>query len=111
MTIRKFLTGAMCAGLLAGGAAWSGRALAQGSMTVEQPSNVPEAEQRQVTLKVISTDPAAHKATFEAQVRPEANITENGRPIRLDNLKPGDEVRASFDPNSGEVIKMQVIKK
>lgn len=71
---------------------------------------VPSGHMRTVTVTVKSTDPANHKVDFEAQVTPEASIIENGQPIRLDQLKPGDQVRASFDPATNNVVKLQVTR-
>jgi hypothetical protein len=61
-------------------------------------------------LKVIAVDRDNHAVTFQAQVKPEAKMSEGGKPIKLDQLKPGDEVRASFDPATGDVVKVQVTK-
>jgi hypothetical protein len=56
-------------------------------------------------------DKAKHKVTFEARVSPEASVSSNGEPIRIDNLKPGDQVKASFNPATGEVSQLDVTVK
>ncbi len=66
---------------------------------------------RTVTMTVRKVEPSKHKVTLDVQVSPEANITESGRAIKLDQLKEGDEVRASFDPKTGDVVKLQVTAK
>ncbi len=82
-----------------------------GTMTMQRETSMPEQAMRKVTATVKSVDRKNHKVTLEARVTPEANIIENGQPIRLDQLKPGDSVSASFDPNTGEVMKIEVVKK
>jgi Cu/Ag efflux protein CusF len=79
--------------------------------TVERETTMPESAMRQATVTVKSVDKKHHKVTFEAQVRPEANVEKNGQPIKLDQLKPGDSVRASFDPSTGQVMKLEVVRK
>jgi hypothetical protein len=66
---------------------------------------------RTVTMTVKQVNPSAHKVTLDVQVKPETNITSSGQPIRIDQLKPGDQVRASFDVTTGEMTELQVTKK
>ena len=80
------------------------------SVTMEQQTSAHPGDVRQLSLKVKDIDKKNHKVTFEAQVTPEANIEENGQPIKLDQLEKGDEVRASFVPGTGEVTKLQVTR-
>jgi Cu/Ag efflux protein CusF len=81
------------------------------STTVERGTTTPEENLRTVTVTVESVDPKQNKVTFQAAVQPEANITSDGQPIRLQQLQEGDQVRASFDPATGELVRAQVIKK
>jgi hypothetical protein len=67
-----------------------------------------EADLRTVTLTVKKVDPSKHTVQFEATVKPEADIKQSGQPIRIDDLKPGDTVRASFDPKTGDVVRVDV---
>ena len=78
--------------------------------TVQRNTDVAPENLRQATVTVIQVDPMNHKVRFEAQVQPEANLMQNGQPIRLDQLKEGDQVRASFDPATGEVVKLDVLR-
>lgn len=79
--------------------------------TMQRQSSIPSSHLRTVTMTVRSVDPGTHTVMLEVHVSPEANITETGKPIRLDQLKPGDRVRASVDPRSGEVMKLSVTQK
>lgn len=116
-----------CGAALALGA---GMALAQGSQPETGPGGrprgegdttetyerhgegtTPEKNLRTVTMTVRTVNSKAHRVTLDVQVSPEANITESGQPIKLDQLKPGDQVRASFDPKTGDVMKLQVTQK
>ena len=108
------------AGVVAAVLGLGGLALAQaggstGSMsgekqTYEKKSDVPQESLRTFTLTVKDVDKNQHKVQFEAQVSPEANIMESGQPIKLDQLEEGDQVRASFDPKTNSVVKLEVIK-
>jgi hypothetical protein len=96
-----------------------GAALAQGDDTLEiqkhttikRDSHVPAAEQRKVNIQVQEVDPANHTATLRVSISPEASITSDGARIRLDELQPGDSIRASFDPKTNELIKLDVLKR
>ena len=66
---------------------------------------------RQATITVMKVDKASHTVTFKAHVQPEANVTKDGQPIKLDQLKEGDQVRASFDPSTGDVKSLEVSRK
>ena len=76
-----------------------------------QPGAATEGNVRTVTMTVKQVNPSAHRVTLDVQVKPETNITSSGQPIRIDQLKPGDQVRASFDVTSGEMVELQVTKK
>ena len=80
-------------------------------MTVERQTGTAPGNIRTVVIKVKDVDRAAHKVTFEAKVSPEANISRNGQPIRLDQLNEGDSIRVSFDPRTGDVTKAEVVRK
>lgn len=120
MSIVKPLSGIVCAVVLGMGTAYAQNAgesadepmmPGERSTTVERGTTTSEEDLRTVTVTVESVDPKQNKVTFEAAVQPEANITSDGQPIRLQQLQEGDQVRASFDPMTGELIKAQVIKK
>lgn len=80
-------------------------------VTVEQGSSIPPGQLSQLTLTVENVDRATNTVTFKAHVDPSASVIENGQPTRLSQLEPGDSVRASFDPNTGEVQKLVVTEK
>jgi hypothetical protein len=109
--------GAACALLLAGGAARAQSDQAKNQMdqmksdaqtTVQKP--VPQLDQlRTVKLTVKDVDPGAHKVTAEVQVSPEASFeSQSGKPIKIDQLKPGDAVTAAFDPKTGQLVSARV---
>jgi hypothetical protein len=79
--------------------------------TMERPTTTPAKNLRTVTLTVKDVDRDEHKITFEAHVKPEANISSNGRPIALDQLQKGETLRVTMDPATGEVIKAEVTRK
>ncbi len=87
------------------------RAESDRTVTQQAEGAYQEGSLRTVTMTVRKVEPAQHKVMLEVQVSPEANITESGRPIKLDQLKEGDEVRASFDPKTGDLVKLQVTQK
>jgi hypothetical protein len=62
-------------------------------------------------LTVKDVDQANHKVTFVAKVSPEANVRSDGQPIRIDALKAGDQVKAQFNPATGEVSQLDVTVK
>ncbi len=77
--------------------------------TTKQKAGTYQSSQlRTVTLVVKQVDPEKHRVTFEATVKPEADVTSSGRPIKLDQLKEGDTVKAAFDPATGDVIRVEV---
>jgi len=87
----------------------SGASQAEGGTTSskQKASAAKASELRTVTVIVKEVDPEHHKVTFEATVKPEAT-TSSGRPIRLDQLREGDKIRASFDPRTGEVVRVDL---
>ena len=99
--------------LLVAGIAFAGDAAKQDARSNEtithQAAGTYKASQlRTVTLTVKQVDPSNHRVTFEATVKPEANLTESGRPIKLDQLREGDTVKAAFDPKTGDVVRVDV---
>lgn len=80
------------------------------SKSYQKGTTTPPQHLRTFSLKVKDVDTSNHVVDFQAKVKPEANIMENGQAIKLDQLKPGDEVRASFDPTTNEVVRLDVIK-
>ncbi len=78
-----------------------------GTSTMQQGGTYDEKSLRTLTLTVKSADPAKHKVTFEATVKPEAT-TSSGQPIKIDQLKEGDTIRASFDPKTGDVVRLDI---
>lgn len=93
---------------------WAGLASADdkssppGTTTKQKAGTYSSKQLRTVTLTVKSVDTKNHKVVFEVKVDPEANLTESGRPIKLDQVKEGDMVRASFDPKTGDVVRVDV---
>lgn len=79
-----------------------------GTTTAQAGGVYNEAQLRTLTLTVKKVDPSKHTVEFEATVKPEADIEESGRPIKIDQLKPGDTVRAAFDPKTGDVVRVEV---
>jgi hypothetical protein len=78
--------------------------------TKEKAHNIPDSQLRKVTVTVRDVDPSQHTVVFTAHVSPEAAVMNEGQRIRIDELKPGDEIRASFDPKTGEVMKVEKVK-
>ncbi len=62
--------------------------------TKQKAGTYKSSQLRTVTLTVKQVDPKNHRVTFEATVKPEANVTSSGKPIKLDQLKEGDTVKA-----------------
>lgn len=107
MTIMRLGTGAVLGLLLMGGPALAEESK-PGTVTTQKEGTYSEKQLRTVTLTVKQVDTKNHKVVFEAHVKPEANLTESGRPIKLDQLREGDTVRASFDPKTGDVVRVDV---
>jgi hypothetical protein len=112
MTTMRWGVGAVAALLLAGAAVGDEpskqEAKSAGTTTKQKEGTYKEKDLRTVTLTVKQVEPEKHRVVFEATVKPEANVTSSGRPIKLDQLKEGDTIRASFDPKTGDVIRMEV---
>jgi Cu/Ag efflux protein CusF len=80
------------------------------SQMEEQAGKAQMQNLRILGLTVKKVDPKQHKVTFEAKISPEASYTTTtGEPIRIDQLKEGDQVRAAFDPATGQVMEVQVL--
>jgi len=67
-------------------------------------------DQQEVMLTVTSVDQASNKVQFEANLDPTAQIQKGNETITVNDLQPGDNVRASFDPMTGEVQSLEVIE-
>jgi hypothetical protein len=80
-------------------------------MTTERATGTKAADARTLTVMVKDVDRNTHMVTFQAKISPEANIRQNGQPIRLDQLQEGDALRIQFDPRSGVVMRAEVLKK
>src|SRR4029077_12912891 len=78
--------------------------------TRSKSTSIPESQLRKVTVRVKDVDTSKHMVVFEARVSPEATVMNDGQPISIDQLKPGDEIRASFDPKTGDVVKVETVK-
>jgi hypothetical protein len=78
-----------------------------GTTTMQREGTYKESDLRTVTVTVKEVDPQNHKVTFEATVKPEATNSA-GQPIKLDQLREGDTVRAAFDPKTGDVVRVDV---
>jgi hypothetical protein len=111
----------LMAGMALAALGLAGSARAQAQQQTQQPEGIrKEMEQqstqqisqlRAVTITVQNVDPKSHTVTFQAHVKPEANFKSGqGTPIRIDDLKKGDQVRAAFDPKTGEVVAVQVLR-
>jgi Cu/Ag efflux protein CusF len=95
-------------GAAAAGSSDEGAAGAQGGTVTKQKSGTYEQKNiRTVTVTVKEVDSKHHKVTFEATVKPEAT-TSSGRPIKLDQLREGDTIRAAFDAKTGEVVRIDI---
>lgn len=103
MKLKAFVIGS---GALLGVSVMAPIARAADTGEAEAPAN--DANLRDVTIKVKSVDRAHHMVTFTAQISPEAKFEKEGQPIKIDRLRAGDEVRAAFDPSSGEVMKIEI---
>lgn len=125
MTRRLTIVGSAAMGLLLVGVARAGEKPSAGPMgnprgesdqtvTMEQdPSHAKTSSKnlRTVRMTIQDVDAATHTVVVEIHVSPEANITETGRPIKLDQLKSGDQIVAAVDPVSGDVMKLTVTQK
>jgi hypothetical protein len=107
MTRMSWKAGAAAAVLLAGAAVAAEASKPGEQTTIQKEGKFQEKDLRTVTVTVKEVDPANHRVTFEATVRPEAT-TSSGEPIKLDQLKEGDTIRAAFDPKTGEVYRVDV---
>lgn len=65
-------------------------------------------QQQTVTATVKEVDRTNNKVTLEANLDPSAQVERNGNPSSLENIQPGDSVRASFDPTTGEITNLDV---
>ena len=74
----------------------------------ELSGTVKKVDKDKRSLKVLSSAGAEQ----DVKIAPSATITRDGAPVaELEQLKAGDEVRASYEPSSNEVIKLDVRSK
>ena len=74
----------------------------------ELSGTVKKVDKDKRSLKVLSSAGVEQ----DVKIAPSATITRDGAPVaELEQLKAGDEVRASYEPNSNEVIKLDVRSK
>lgn len=107
--IKRFGVVVMAAAALAIGAG-TARAEAGSTTTYDKQTELTPEQLREVTITVKKVDTNKHKVTFEAQVAPEAPVMREGRTLKIDQLREGDEVRAMFDPRTREVVRVQVTR-
>jgi len=100
--------------LLAGGALAHDNKSADAQKTTSAGKNLTE-----VTGDLQSSDRTANSLTLSLpsgdtqvlKIAKDAEITRDGSKIGLEQLKPGDSVRASFDPKTNEASKIDVTSK
>jgi hypothetical protein len=61
--------------------------------------------------KVTNIDKKKNMMTLEVPISPTASVTKDGKPVGLDQVKKGDDVRASFDPSTNAITQIQVSPK
>jgi len=77
----------------------------QQKVTVESGNQVSPDQKRTVTLTVKEVNPADNRVTFEAHVKPEA-----GGVVAMNQLKEGSKVRATFDPKTGDILQLEILR-
>jgi hypothetical protein len=76
---------------------------------VEGKSDKPVESLRMVKATVKQVNPSAHTMTVDIEVSPEADFTsDSGKPLKIDQVKPGDTVTAAVDPDTGKVVHARV---
>lgn len=111
MNWKKIVPAVMAVGLMstAGLAAAEGSSGSSQMQTGEQTGQMQMGQHEQkVTATVKEVDRTNNKVTLEANLDPSAQVEKNGSPSSLENIKPGDSVRASFDPTTGEITNLEV---
>jgi len=74
----------------------------------ELSGTVKKVDKDKRSLKVLSSAGVEQ----DVKIAPSATITRDGTPVaELEQLKEGDEVRASFDPSSNQATKLEVQSK
>jgi len=108
MTRKAFLPAALGAALLFGAGAAEAN---EGSKSkVDEQASQQAGAQQEVMLTVTEVDQQNNKVQFEANIDPTAQVQKGSETIAVSDLQPGDQVRASFDPNTGEVQSLEVIE-
>lgn len=118
MNIRKLVTAGTVAAFAFAGTAFAADDM--GSTQDQQPSTLHDSttqrqsadqagmQELQATVKRV--DKNNNKLTFEVPLSTQASIEDkNQKKIELSELSEGDEVRASFDPVTGDITKLEVV--
>ncbi len=103
--MKGFTKGLLAAGLLA---------LSAPAMAAMPNSNMkPEMNQQTSAYPgtIKSVNASKDTVTLEVPLAPGATILKNGQNVSLKQIKQGDEVRASFDPMTHEIMKLDVHSK
>lgn len=126
MFIRKLVTASAVAAFAIAGPAfaaddWGGAQDQQPSTQDQQPSTLHDSTDKQagsqagmqeLQATVKKVDKSNHKLTFEVPLSTQASIEDKDqKKIQLSELSEGDEVRASFDPVTGDITKLEVVSK
>lgn len=82
----------------------------EGQAKIGEQAEMQTGQQQEVMLTVTNVDQANNKVQFEANLDPTAEVQKGTETIAVTDLQPGDQVRASFDPNTGEVQSLEVIE-
>lgn len=102
MNWKKIVPAVLAVGMMS----TAGLAAAEGSGGSSQMGQMQQ--EQKVTATVKEVDKTNNKVTLEANLDPSAQVEKNGSPTSLENIQPGDSVRASFDPTTGEITNLEV---
>lgn len=118
MLIRKLVTASAVAAFAIAGPAFAaddmgGSQNQQPGMHDSTAQNTPDqAGMQELQATVKKVDKSSNKLTFEVPLSTQASIEDkNQKKIQLSELSEGDEVRASFDPVTGDITKVEVVSK
>lgn len=120
MLIRKLASTAAVATLALAGPALANQDMQGGSAEQHGATQYDSTKQatgqqqgsQPVQMTVKEVDRSNNKVTFEADLSSQASIQgENQETLQLSQLSEGDEVRASFDPATGDITRLEVVKK
>jgi hypothetical protein len=82
----------------------------QAGSQAQAPGSMQSSAQREVVLRVEDIDREENEITFESHLRPGAQVYRDGQPIPMDQLQEGDQVRAAFDPQTGDVVRLELVQ-